>query len=164
MPEGNPAPCRTLDLAPTVTITTNSGTVTIAADGTATWSGDQPSAIGGQPVWTPPRHPDAPAQGDSKPNLRVAKFGDGYTARRPAGLNHIEATRSISFSNIYTTEKDAIVQFLRARGGWQPFWWQQPGEPMRRWVCGRWAEEQQGWDRWRVTCQLELDFTPVAAT
>lgn len=146
-----------------MTITTNGGTVTIAADGTATWSGATPAYIGDQPVWTPPRNPDAPAQGDEKPNLNIASFGDGYKRRAPKGLNHIDFQVAISFSNLYSSEKDAIVQFMRARGGVQPFWWQQPNELMRRWVCSRWAVEQQGFDRFRVTCQLERDWTPVAA-
>lgn len=146
-----------------MTITTNSGAVTIAADGTATWSGATPSFIGGQPVWTPPRPPDAPVQGNSKPNINTARFGDGYKRRSPQGLNHIDRTKAISFSNIHAAEKDALLQFLDARKGTEPFWWQQPNELMRRWVATNWADEQQGFDRWRVTVQLERDWTPVAA-
>lgn len=147
-----------------MTITTNSGAVTISADGTATWSGGTPTAIGGQPVWAPPRAPDAPAQGDNKASLHIARFGDGYARRAPKGLNHIDKQKNISFSNLYTSEAAAILQFLEARGGFQPFWWQMPNDAMRRWVCTRWADEVQGADRWRVTCQLERDYSPVVAS
>jgi len=142
-------------------MTVNIGPVTIYADGTATWTGDTPAYIGSQPVWTPPRAPDAPVQGSETPNLIKVRFNDGYTQRRPNGLNHLGKELSISFSNLYSSEKDDILQFLRARGGYQPFWWQQPNELMRRWVCDRWGDIQQGWDRWQITCTLTRDWTPV---
>ena len=143
--------------------TTNGGTVTIAPDGSATWSGAAPSFIGGQPVWAPPRNPDAPVQGSERAQLNVAAFGDGYKQRRPKGLNHIEMAAAIAFSNINPAEKELIVGFLRARGGFEPFWWQQPGDACRRWVAPTWGAEQVGFNRWRVTVQMERDHTPVAS-
>lgn len=146
-----------------MTITVNSGTVTISGDGTATWSGATPSAIGGQPVWTPPRSPDAPAEGSETPQVNVARFGDGYRQRAAKGLNHIDMTLTVTFSNLYAVDKDAILQFVRARRGVEPFWWQQPDELMRRWVATRWQLTQQGWDRWAVSVQMERDWSPVAS-
>lgn len=135
--------------------------VTIHGDGTATWSGSLPSIIGTQPVWVPPLAPDAPVSGSERPDLIRHQFADGYTRRAPKGLNHMALQLSITFSNIYAAEKDEILQFLRARGGYQPFWWQQPNEALRRWVAPEWSLEQQGFDRWRVSVRLERDWAPA---
>jgi phage-related protein len=143
-------------------MTVITGTVTIAADGTATWSGGTPTSIGGQPVWAPPRDPDAPVQGSEQPNLIKASFNDGYVQVAPRGINHIGLTLSMSFSNLTGSQKDEILQFLRARGGHQPFWWRQPGELMRRFRCEQWAGIQQGYDRWQVTCQLIRAWNPTS--
>ncbi|RVT96251.1 hypothetical protein EOD42_14155 [Rhodovarius crocodyli] len=141
-------------------MTVNIGPVTIYPDGTATWSGATPSYIGTQPVWQPPRSPDAPVEGDEAPELVKHRFNDGYVMRSPKGLNHVTMNVNLSFSNIYAAEKDAILGFLRGRGGYQPFWWQQPNELMRRWICERWAGRQLGPDRWQVTAALTRDWSP----
>lgn len=136
------------------------GNVTIAPDGTATWTGNPPTFIGSQPVWYPPRAPDAPVQGQNQPSLNKFAFNDGYTQVRPKGMNHIARSRSISFSNVTAVTKDEIMAFLNARGGFEPFWWQQPEDLMRRWRCEQWGDLQQGFNRWQVSASLVLDWTP----
>jgi phage-related protein len=143
-----------------MTVSTNGGLVTISGDGVATWTGNTPITIGGQPVWTPPVAPDPPVMMDETPAANRFSFGDGYSQDAPRGLNSIPSKVTISFSNLYTSDKDAILQFLRARKGVEPFWWQQPNEQMRRWVSPSWNVEQQGWDRWRVTARIERSVKP----
>lgn len=60
------------------------------------------------------------AEEDTKPTIMVSKFGDGYEERRPEGLNNLPRTFNLTFTR-NKTEIDAIVAFLRSKGGYQKF-------------------------------------------
>lgn len=135
------------------------GNITIAGDGTATWTGAAPSFIGTQPVFYPPVAPDAPVTSEERPDVIKHQFGDGYIRRAPRGLNHVQMQLSLTWSNLYAADKDLLVQFFRARKGVEPFWYTQPNEACRRFVCEAWGTEQQGWDRWRVSARFVRDWS-----
>lgn len=84
--------------------------------------------------------PDIPMDYGPTPSVGFAvdevKFGDGSTQRRPAGLNSVTETWSVSWSLLEQAEYDTLYQFLKSRLGVTPFLWQPPWEgTARKWVC-----------------------------
>ncbi|MGI0119683.1 phage tail protein [Zooshikella sp. RANM57] len=65
-----------------------------------------------------------------------ANFGDGYTQRAADGINNIRDTWSVTWENRDTADIFTLVKFLKARGGFQAFYWTPPGEvEPRKWIC-----------------------------
>lgn len=73
-------------------------------------------------TWCPSYEPEL----EEAPQLLTAKFGDGYSQSAPDGLNHIRQRWSLSWNAEDTATAKAIRDFLRERGGWQPFYWIEP--------------------------------------
>ena len=61
--------------------------------------------------------PDKTLAMSSKPNVLVAKFGDGYQQRIASGLNSIEESFSVAFQNRPKVEADDIEAFFSAKKG-----------------------------------------------
>jgi|TARA_R110002074_G_scaffold1229_3_gene7372 phage-related protein len=61
--------------------------------------------------------PDKTLAMSSKPNVLVAKFGDGYQQRIAAGLNSITESFSVAFQNRPKVEADDIEAFFSAKKG-----------------------------------------------
>ena len=61
--------------------------------------------------------PDKTLAMSSKPNVLVAKFGDGYQHRIASGLNSIEESFSVAFQNRPKVEADDIEAFFSAKKG-----------------------------------------------
>ena len=55
------------------------------------------------------------------PRVNRIQFGDGYTQRIPDGINIDLIKTDISFENRTDSESTAIIHFLKARQGSQPF-------------------------------------------
>jgi len=65
--------------------------------------------------------PDKGLGRQSRPRVRIAKFGDGYEQRIADGLNPIEETFSVSFNNRSAAEIDDIIGYLASLGGVSSF-------------------------------------------
>jgi len=61
--------------------------------------------------------PDKTLAMSSKPNVLVAKFGDGYQQRIASGLNSIAESFSVAFQNRPKVEADDIEAFFSAKKG-----------------------------------------------
>lgn len=61
--------------------------------------------------------PDKGLSRSSKPRVRVAQFGDGYQQRVADGINSIEESFSVSFSNRSKAEADDINAFFVSKKG-----------------------------------------------
>ena len=109
------------------------------------------------PTFAPPVAPSP--GGTRKPELRLveSKFGDGYTQSRPDGLNHIREVVALVWDGLTTAEMKLIRDFLRERGGHDPFMFQPHGydEPVR-WRCKDWSFEHG--PPWSGQARLEQDF------
>jgi len=66
------------------------------------------------------------AQADVEPRVHVAQFGDGYSQRRPAGINTQDQMWSVSLNNISEVKAQAVLEFLSARNGVDVFNWTPP--------------------------------------
>jgi phage-related protein len=61
---------------------------------------------------------------EAKPRLATLQYGDGYKARYADGLNFILRKTTLTYSNLYTTEKDILKIFLETQNGELSFFWQ----------------------------------------
>ena len=61
--------------------------------------------------------PDKGMSRSSTSRVRVAKFGDGYEQRLVDGINSIEESFSVNFSNRDRTDIDDIERFFASREG-----------------------------------------------
>jgi phage-related protein len=83
--------------------------------------------------------PDYQAQESHTPNVRVAKFGDGYEQRIRFGINTDKPTWNLRFDSRDNTEGTAIKTFLAARGAWDSFNWTPPSYASAiKVVCRTW--------------------------
>lgn len=110
-------------------------------------------------TFAPPKAPSVGATAEPKIKLFEAEFGDGYTQRRPAGLNHIRETYELKFELLTAAESASIRAFLQARGGAEAFLYTPPGEaaPMRV-TCKKWKRTFDEADRQTITLTIEQDF------
>jgi phage-related protein len=68
--------------------------------------------------------------------VQTARFGDGYEQRVADGINTVSKTVSLTCSVLTTAEKNTLLDFLTARGGWDSFYYTLPSEASPRlWVC-----------------------------
>jgi phage-related protein len=111
-------------------------------------------------TFTPPKAPSVGASAEPKIKLFEAEFGDGYTQRSPAGLNHIRETWDLKFELLTAAESASIRAFLNARGGGvEAFLYTPPGEaaPVRV-IAKKWKRTFDETDRQTITLTLEQDF------
>lgn len=109
------------------------------------------------PTFTPPIAP-SPGTG-FKPEVKLfkAEFGDGYTQRAPNGINHIKETMKLTWQGVEYSDMVAIRDFLEARGGYEPFYYQ----PRNRsapvaWTCESWSTTDKS--PWSITADFEQSF------
>ena len=82
--------------------------------------------------------PDYGAGKDDNPELTISKFGDGYAVRSPKGLNHVQTSWPLTFTQTPTTI-NAIEAILKKQGGYKTFIWNPPdGSTHTLWVCEKW--------------------------
>ncbi|MFM0224172.1 phage tail protein [Paraburkholderia dipogonis] len=63
---------------------------------------------------------------DLEPKIVIAKFGDGYAQRRPAGIHTQARQWSVEMRNASATVAAAVLAFLEARNGVDVFSWIPP--------------------------------------
>ena len=81
------------------------------------------------------------AQKSSAPNVRIARFGDGYEQRTTFGLNQNPKQWDLTW-NVSETDADTIETFLDARAAdGASFEWTPLGESTEyNWVCEQWSK------------------------
>ena len=61
--------------------------------------------------------PDKTLTKQSQPKVRTHKFGDGYEQRSVDGINNINESYSLSFTNRAKAEADDIIAFFDTKAG-----------------------------------------------
>lgn len=115
------------------------------------------------PTFTPPFDPAPGAQ--SKPEIKLWKtdFGDGYNQPTPAGINHMRDVLSLTWELLETSEKSAIVSFLKERGGAEPFYYQMHGEASSiLYTCDDYTVTAMEADLWTITATFRQCFSNAA--
>lgn len=117
--------------------------------------------MAGEPTFEPPINPSYPVKGRRSPKVLTVPFGDGYSERVRYGINTNPAQVTLTWVNITTAERDAIVEFLEARGGHEAFVYQPPGfSAAVKWVCPNWDDDLTDPNNWTVNVPLNQVFDP----
>ena len=97
----------------------------------------------------------------SRPNVRTARFGDGYEQRVTFGLNQNPKIWQLSWVNITEADCDTIENFLNARAGVEAFDWSPPDESdTYKWVCQDWNKKIDLPTRRTITATFREVFEP----
>jgi phage-related protein len=84
--------------------------------------------------------PDSGVMMEEQPKVLHAQFGDGWTGRAPDGLNTHPLTTKPTWTNLTVAESDLLINFFRAKGGSESFYWTPPGEVSPRlFIATRWG-------------------------
>lgn len=109
-------------------------------------------------TFTPPMRPSAGTGNTPEVSLRRASFGDGYTQASPAGLNHVRRIVTLRWDYLSLAEARQIDTFLKARGGYEAFYYTLNGEAQpRKWTCAEWSITDGHPSR--LTATFREDFT-----
>lgn len=98
----------------------------------------------------------------AEPRLRSIKFGDGYEQVAPDGINNNPHKFSVAFSKRTLAEASAILTFLEARKGAEPFYWVAPApfDDLILYRCKKWRYEAVEFNDHQVTADFEEVFVP----
>lgn len=83
--------------------------------------------------------PDFSSEVDEKPRVLSSQFGDGYQQRAGDGINIRAQVWNLTFASRTSTERDAILAFLRARNGIESFDWTAPDGVVGKYICREWT-------------------------
>lgn len=108
--------------------------------------------------------PDFGLSKKSAPEIREAKFGDGYSQRIRMGLNSDPKTFPLEFKNRSNIERDEIEAFLEARGGVEPFDWTPPWGSAGRFVCKEWNVTYSNFNNNQIAATFLQVFDPLSAS
>jgi phage-related protein len=65
-------------------------------------------------------------QGDVTPKVLVSPFGDNYSQRTGDGLNALDETWPLTFTELEQAGFEEIMDFLESHGGYKAFFWTIP--------------------------------------
>jgi phage-related protein len=101
------------------------------------------------------------AQKSSAPNVRIARFGDGYEQRTTFGLNQNPKQWDLTW-NVSETDADTIETFLDARAAdGASFEWTPLGESTEyKWVCEQWSKSIPYLNRATIQATFRQVFEP----
>lgn len=103
--------------------------------------------------------PDVNISSEHKPNIKVAQFGDGYSQRVGFGINSIKIEVQLVWTNINTTEKDTIINFIEDHSKGEAFEYTLPDEgTARKWYVKEWSKTYVKYGVYRVSASLEEVF------
>lgn len=104
--------------------------------------------------------PSYGAQKSSRPQMRIARFGDGYEQRTSFGINQNPKEWNLSWQNISEANADSIETFLNARAAdGSSFDWTPPDESTSyKWVCMEWEKQINYTGRATITAMFRQVF------
>ena len=112
------------------------------------------------------RNPDWGMDVEYTMAIDEVKLGDGYTQRRPKGINPIVRVYSPTWTGISSEEKDTLVDFLRSTYGVYPFIFKDPGgddrppEEVKVTCSTKIGVNYAGYKIYNVAATFTEDFNP----
>ena len=104
--------------------------------------------------------PDGSTPESSKPRVKKAQFGDGYSQRAGDGINTDLKQWSLSFSNRAEADIDLICAFLEGKGATTAFTFQPPKNASEvSVICESWTRDERAID----FCTVRATFKQVPA-
>jgi phage-related protein len=84
-----------------------------------------------------------------------AQFGDGYTQRAGDGINTVVDTWNLEWNCLDSTSYLEMVNFLKARGGYESFTFIPPGESSsKKFTCKEWSTSHPGNSKYILTADF----------
>jgi phage-related protein len=78
----------------------------------------------------------------SKPTVNTVKFGSGYSQRVAYGINNLDDSWDLQFTNQPLSAANNILDFLASKGGIEYFLFKPPGEAeFFKVICEDWSTE-----------------------
>lgn len=87
-------------------------------------------------------NPEYESSMDQEPKVNVTKFGDGYEARTPEGINNNPQKWLLQFSTSNQATQD-VLDFIRARNASESFNWTNPLQETGVYVCRSWKMQRK---------------------
>jgi phage-related protein len=107
-------------------------------------------------TFSPPFQPDWGVEHQQKPVTLKAQFGDGYSQRVADGQNNRAYSLTLTWTNLTTTERDSIINFFKARQGYQPFFYTYQDESSSNvYICSDWEVEHIDTGYYSVTATFQ---------
>ena len=103
--------------------------------------------------------PDVGATEQSRPDVLVTKFGDGYETRLGNGVNPTRAIWAVKFTRV-NAEINAILAFLEARSAIDTFTWTTPRNVVGVYICRNWQQSRMQGGVMTVTADFERVYEP----
>jgi len=98
------------------------------------------------------------ASKSSRPNVRIAQFGSGYSQRTIFGINQNPKSWNLTWQ-VSETDADTIETFLDARAGVESFDWTPIDEATSyKWICREWQKTIPYLNRATITATFEQVF------
>mgnify|MGYP001173688859 FL=1 len=124
--------------------------------------------ISGTGITTATIIPDKTLSRKSSPQVRKAKFGDGYEQRAKKGLNSIEEKYTVNFVNRAKATADDIIKFFDNKAGVTSFEFTLPdtndttatGERTIKVVCSDWSLTYANSDHYTVNATFDRIYAP----
>tara|TARA_Y100001938_G_scaffold15608_1_gene19240 strand:+ start:2763 stop:3155 length:393 start_codon:yes stop_codon:yes gene_type:complete len=112
--------------------------------------------------------PDKTLTRKSRPQIRKAKFGDGYEQRAKKGLNSIEEEYNVDFVHRDKAVVDDIVKFFDNKAGVTSFNFTIPdtndttatGEKTIKVVCSDWSTTYSNSGSYSLSAKFERIYAP----
>lgn len=101
---------------------------------------------------------------EDEPDVSVTevRFGDGYTLRQPAGVNHIRDKWSLSWSSLDKVTAESTYQWLRVRKSLKAFLWTHPiSGDVHQVVCKSVGLVYNDVNDYLLRASFEKDFNPL---
>ena len=106
--------------------------------------------------------PSFPYSEDHAPRVLDAKFGDGYSQQVVDGINTDEFSAEVTWTNLFSSEKDIIINFLSGLKGVTRFYWTPPnpnGTPVQMtFSCPKWKPDVSQANVWTVSATFIRRF------
>ena len=124
--------------------------------------------ISGTGITTATIIPDKTLSRKSSPQVRKAKFGDGYEQRAKKGLNSIEEKYTVNFVNRAKATADDLVKFFDNKAGVTSFDFTLPdtndttatGEKTIKVVCSDWSTTYSNSGSYSLSAKFERIYGP----
>jgi phage-related protein len=94
-----------------------------------------------------------------KPKVLKAEFGDGYAQRAADGQNNSPVTLTLAWTNLSEADKTTIINFFKARKGYQAFYYTYEDETSAKaYVCEDWSYTHSDADNYVVNATFTQVF------
>ncbi len=103
--------------------------------------------------------PDIESQRSSTFSVLTVSFGDGYSQRKPQGINSVKDSYTLTWTGLNRTKYDDLYGFLFDTKGVTAFYWTpSQSETQSKWIVTDLSSSNIGYKLWTVNATVEEVF------